>query len=137
VSDKQLGEHPGTGATAAIADATPVELAIAAARAADSKLGRDIVVLDVGDVLAITDCFVIVHGGTDRQVKAIVDEVEAQLGERFGVKPVRVEGLDTLAWVLIDYGAFVVHVFDEETRRFYDLERLWKDAARIDWQPEG
>jgi ribosome-associated protein len=111
------------------------ELAVAAARAADAKSGRDIVVLAVGDVLAITDYFVIAHGGSDRQVKAIADEVEARLGESFGVKPRRVEGLDTLTWVLMDYGPIVVHVFDEETRRFYDLERLWKDAGRVDWQP--
>jgi ribosome-associated protein len=116
-------------------DVPAEELAVAAARAADAKSGRDIVVLSVGDVLAITECFVIAHGGSDRQVKAIADEVEAQLGETYGVKPRRVEGLDTLTWVLMDYGPIVVHVFDEETRRFYDLERLWKDAGRIDWRP--
>ena len=91
-------------------------------------------VLSVGDVLAITDCFVITHGGTDRQVRAIVEAVEEELRERYGVKPVRIEGQDTLVWVLMDYGSFVVHVFDEETRRFYELERLWKDAPRVDWQ---
>lgn len=115
-------------------DASPEELAIAAARAADDKLGRDTVVLSVGDVLAITDCFVITHGGTDRQVRAIVDEIEVQLTDRYGLKPVRVEGLDTSVWVLMDYGSFVVHVFDEDTRKFYELERLWKDAPRVDWR---
>ena len=127
---ERLSGHEG----AAGVQATPAELAAAAARAADGKVGRDIVVLDVGDVLAITDYFVICHGGSDRQVKAIVDEVEAQLGVAYGVKPVRVEGLDDLAWVLMDYGSFVVHVFDEESRAFYDLERLWKDSARLAWQ---
>ena len=76
-------------------DVPAEDLAVAAARAADDKSGRDIVVLAVGDVLAITECFVIAHGGSDRQVKAIVDDVEAQLGLSYGVKPRRVEGLDT------------------------------------------
>lgn len=91
----------------------------------------DTLVLAVGEVLAITEAFVITHGRNDRQVKAIVDEIESQLAERFEVRPVCVEGIDTHRWVLMDYGSFVVHVFDEETRRFYDLERLWKDAPRL------
>ncbi len=127
---ERLSGRDGT----AVATATPAELATAAARAAEGKVGRDIIVLDVGDVLAITDFFVICHGGSDRQVKAIVDEVEAQLGIAYGLKPVRVEGLDDLSWVLMDYGSFVVHVFDEESRAFYDLERLWKDSERLAWQ---
>ena len=113
--------------------ASPAELA-AAARAAEGKVGRNIVVLDVGDVLAITDFFVLCHGGSNRQVKAIADEVEAQLGLGYGLKPIRVEGLDDLKWVLMDYGSFVVHIFDEESRAFYDLERLWKDSARLAWE---
>jgi ribosome-associated protein len=123
------------GRGAGAAEAAPRELAVAAARAADDKLGRETVILEVGDVLAITDYFVITAGTNDRQVKAIVDEVEAQVGEHFGLKPVRVEGLDNLTWVLMDYGAFVVHVFAEETRAYYELERLWKDVPRVAWQP--
>ncbi len=111
--------------------AEPEEMAVAAAQAAEDKLGRDTLVLSVGELLAITDAFVITHGGTDRQVKAIVEEIEAQMAEGFGVRPVRVEGLDAMTWVLMDYGSFVVHVFDEDTRRFYELERLWKDAPRV------
>src|SRR5690606_26313127 len=111
------------------------ELARAAARAADSKLGRDTLVVDVGEVLAITDYFVITSGANDRQVKAIVDEVEQQLRDRYGVKPLRVEGLDDRSWVLLDYGVFVVHVFLDETRQFYELERLWRDVPRLAWEP--
>jgi ribosome-associated protein len=122
------------GREAGDAEAPPRELAIAAARAADDKLGRETVILEVGDVLAITDYFVITAGTNDRQVKAIVDEVEAQVGEAFGLKPLRVEGLDNMTWVLMDYGAFVVHVFAEETRAYYELERLWKDVPRVAWQ---
>jgi ribosome-associated protein len=122
------------GRDATSVEAQPQDLAIAAARAADDKLGRDTVILEVGEVLAITDYFVITAGTNDRQVKAIVDEVEAQLTASFGLKPLRVEGLDNLTWVLMDYGAFVVHVFAEETRAYYELERLWKDVPRVDWQ---
>ena len=111
---------------------SPADLARAAADAADDKLGTDTVVLEVGDVLAITDYFVVTHGANDRQVKAIADEVERVVGERFGRKPVRIEGLDDLRWVLIDYGPIVVHVFEEDTRRFYELERLWRDVPRLD-----
>ena len=114
----------------------PAALAAVAARAADDKLGRDTVVIDVGDVLAITDFFVITAGANDRQVRAIVEDVERVVAEHFGpgVKPRRIEGLDALRWVLMDYGSFVVHVFDEETRRYYDLERLWGDMPRLEWR---
>ena len=78
--------------------------------AADDKLGRDTEAFFVGEVLAVTDWFVITAGGSPRQVRSIVDEVERQLTEAGGPKPVRIEGRDTLDWVLMDYGAFVVHV---------------------------
>ena len=110
------------------------ELARLAARAADGKLGRDTVVIEVGDVLAITDYFVITSGANDRQVKSIVDEVEAQLSA-IGVRPRRIEGLDDRKWVLLDFGSFVVHVFLDETRQFYELERLWRDVPRLHWEP--
>lgn len=135
MSEDQWIERLAGRGVATPTEATPEDLAVAAARAADDKLGAGTIVIVVGDVLAITDAFVITSGGNDRHVRAIVEAVEADLGERFGVKPVRVEGLDTLGWVLMDYGSFVVHVFDEETRRFYELERLWKDAPRVDWRP--
>ncbi|RMH73348.1 MAG: ribosome silencing factor [Actinomyces sp.] len=104
-----------------------------AATAADDKLAVDTVILDVGDVLAVTDLFVITSGTNPRQVRAIVDEVEARVAEQGGPRPVRVEGRDTREWVLLDYGAFVVHVFDEKTRAHYQLERLWGDRPR--WRP--
>src|SRR5690606_31603273 len=108
--------------------------AVLAARAADDKLGVDTVVIDVGDVLAVTDLFVITNGSNPRQVKAIVEEVERKIAEAGGPRPLRVEGLDTLEWVLLDYGPFVVHVFDTEQRAFYRLERLWGDRPRVDWK---
>ncbi|HSL57872.1 MAG TPA: ribosome silencing factor [Acidimicrobiales bacterium] len=106
-----------------------------AARAADAKGGTDTVVLDVGDVLSITDAFVITSAGNSRLVKTIVDEVEERVKADGGPSPRRIEGLDRLEWVLLDYGVFVVHVFLDETRRFYELERLWSDVPRLDWAP--
>jgi ribosome-associated protein len=111
------------------------EIAVTAARAADAKGGRDPVVLEVAEVLALCELFVITSGTNDRQVRAICDEVEARVHEAGGPKPLRIEGLADLRWVLMDYGDVVVHVFAEEDREFYDLERLWADVPRIDWQP--
>ena len=107
-------------------------LAGAAARAADAKQGRDIVVLDVGGVLAITDLFVITSGANTRQVRTLVEEIEKGVKQAGGPGPLRIEGLGDAGWVLMDYGDFVVHVFLDEVRRFYDLERLWADAPRIE-----
>lgn len=107
--------------------------AVAAAEAASSKTDEPTVVIDVGDLLAITDYFVITSGRNDRQVRAIADEVEKRVKEDGGASPLRIEGRDDLHWVLIDYGDFVVHVFSEETRSYYALERLWGDAPRVEW----
>jgi ribosome-associated protein len=107
---------------------------IAAARAADAKGGDDVVVLEVGPVLALCSHFVITSAPNTRLVRTIADEVEAQLKAADGPVPLRVEGLDDLRWVLMDYGDFVVHIFLDETRRYYDLERLWSDVDRVSWQ---
>ena len=110
-----------------------VAWAAAAARAADAKTEAETVILSVGDLLAITDLFVLTSGPTARHVRALTDEIEQAVREQGGPKPKSIEGLDDLRWVLMDYGPFVVHVFLDEARRFYDLERLWKDAARVTW----
>lgn len=102
----------------------------AAADAAADKRGRDIVILDVGDIIGIVDSFVIVSASNTRQVRTIVDEVEDRLRALDGGKPRAVEGRDTASWVLLDYGDVVVHVFLDETREYYALERLWADAPR-------
>jgi len=107
---------------------------IAAARAADAKSADDVVVLEVGPVLALCSHFVIASAPNTRLVRTIANDVEAQLAAEGGPRPKRVEGLDDLRWVLLDYGDFVMHVFLEETRRYYDLERLWSDVDRVDWQ---
>ncbi len=108
-----------------------LELATVAARAAGTKTLDATVVIDVGDLFGISDYFVVTSGGNDRQVRAIVDEVTMQV-RAAGGRPVRqVEGLGDLAWVLLDYGDFIVHVFSGAARSFYDLERLWQDAQRV------
>ena len=112
-------------------------LALTAARAAADKQGADTVVLEVGKVLAITDTFVITSGSNSRQVRTIAETVEERVKQAGGPGPFRIEGLDDLRWVLMDYGDFVVHVFLDEARRYYDLERLWADAPRVAWDDDG
>jgi len=85
-------------------------------------------------VLALCSHFVIASAGNTRLVRTISDEVEEQISQAGGPKPIRVEGRDDLSWVLMDYGDFVVHVFLQETREYYDLERLWADVERVDWR---
>lgn len=110
------------------------DAATTAARAAADKLGSQTVIMAMGDLLAVTDAFVVTSGRNPRQVRTLVDEVERQVKEVTGRAPYSVEGLHDLQWVLMDYGDFVVHVFHEETRSYYDLERLWGDAPRVAWE---
>jgi ribosome-associated protein len=110
--------------------------ALIAARAADDKQGSDIIGLDVGEILAIVDWFVITSAGNPRQVRTIAEEVEAQVKAQTGQGPLRVEGMDDARWVLLDFGDVVVHVFLEEVRAFYQLEKLWGDVPRLPWAPE-
>ena len=127
--------QPSLGRATAAADVSNVTLAewaSHAARAADDKLGRDTIIIDVGDVLSITDFFVISSAPTSRQVRAIAEEIEEQLTILDGPKPIRVEGRGDNRWILMDFGGFVVHILDDEYRAFYDLERLWSDCPRID-----
>jgi ribosome-associated protein len=107
-----------------------VHLAQVAARAASDKLATDIVLIDVSERLVITDVFVVVTGNNERQVEAIVEEVEEKLRVA-GSKPIRREGQRDGRWVLLDYGDVVVHVQHAEERVFYALERLWKDCPFI------
>lgn len=107
-----------------------VTLAQIAASAAEDKLASDIVALDVSEHLALTDIFLLASAPNDRQVAAIVEEIEAKLHEA-GVKRVRREGDREARWVLIDFGDLVVHVQHEEERLFYQLERLWKDCPVV------
>jgi ribosome-associated protein len=112
------------------------EAAVAAARSASAKQAEGVAIRDVHSLIVITDFFVIASGTTERQVRTIVDEVEKALRD-LGRKPLRREGETEGRWVLLDYVDIVVHVFAEEEREYYDLERLWRDAPRVDWTGNG
>ena len=104
---------------------------LTALQAASEKKALDLVVMDLREVASFTDYFMIVSGTNERQVQAIADEVFERL-KKTGTPAARVEGRRTAEWILLDYGDFIVHVFDEKARRFYDLERLWREAKRIE-----
>ena len=108
----------------------------AALHAAGERKALDPVVLDLREVASFTDYFLIASGTNVRQVQAIADAVEEELRKHLGVRPLRVEGYKSAEWILLDYGDFIFHVFEEKSRRFYDLERLWRDAARVALPPE-
>ena len=109
------------------ATAEAIEMAAVAARAAASKLAEDVVVIDVSGQLVITDCFVIASASNERQVNAIVDEVEEKM-RRAGYKPARREGAREGRWTLLDYIDIVVHIQHQDERNFYALDRLWGDC---------
>ena len=98
--------------------------------AASDKKALDLVVLDLRPVATFTDYFVITSGTNVRQVQAIADEITERL-KREGTRAERIEGYRTAEWVLVDYGDFIVHIFEEKARRFYDLERLWREGVRV------
>ena len=108
--------------------------AATAADAADAKLGQDTVVLAMTELFGVVDAFVITSAPNGRHVRTLVEEIERRVKETHQLAPVRVEGLSDATWVLMDYGDFIVHVFLEETRAYYDLEHLWSGAPRVRWR---
>jgi ribosome-associated protein len=112
------------------ADLDPeLQLAI---RCASDKKAFDIKTLDLREVASFTEFFVIASGANQRQVQAISDEINEQLKKQLSRRAIRVEGYNTAEWVLMDYGDFIFHIFNNESREFYDLERLWRDAGRVE-----
>lgn len=107
------------------------EKAALVVKSLDKHLAKNIRLIDVEELTSLCDCFVIAHGNSSTQVKALADYVEKELNDN-GIAPLRVEGFQSSGWVLIDYGDVIVHVFQEEMRGFYDLEHLWKDGADVD-----
>ncbi|HJX90307.1 MAG TPA: ribosome silencing factor [Pyrinomonadaceae bacterium] len=110
------------------------ERVLAALHAAADKKALDVVVLDLREIASFTDFFVITSGANERQVQAISDEVYESL-KKAGSKAARVEGYKTAEWILLDYGDFIVHVFEQKARQFYDLERLWRESKRVELPP--
>lgn len=144
-SIKEQSLHPAHSASAPVqvrpAPTEPPDTAAldervtTALRAAGEKKAVDIVVLDLREIASFTDFFVIASGTNERQVQAISDEVSETLKKQ-GSPAARVEGYKTAEWILLDYGDFVVHVFDDKARKFYDLERLWRESKRVTLPPE-
>ena len=110
------------------------DTAVAAARAAASKQAEDVMILDVSELIVITDHFVICTATSSRQIRTVIEEIERALKEQLAVRPARREGEGDAGWWLLDYIDVVVHVFGPDERDYYDLERLWSDAPRIDWE---
>jgi ribosome-associated protein len=119
-------------------DAQPTEdawlLATTAARAADDKQAIDTIVLSVGGVLGIAELFVITGASNRRLVRAVAEEMEDRVRDVCGRSPIRTEGHREQQWVLLDYGDVVVHVFLDEVRQFYEIERLYRDVPRLEWR---
>ena len=116
---------------------TSREYALLAASAADAKKGSDIIIQDVSKLLQITDYFVVVTGQNARQGDSIQEAVAEKLAQEAGLKPISIEGLDGLDWVLMDFGSIIVHVFQPDIRDFYRLETLWGDAPIVDLSEAG
>ena len=110
---------------------TAEQIAVIAAKALEDKKAKDVKVLKTREQTILADYFVICNGTSSTHIKALVDEVDKKLSEA-GEPPTRREGLRSDIWVLMDFGCVIVHVFTDEARKFYDLERLWSDAAVVD-----
>jgi ribosome-associated protein len=103
-----------------------------AIRSASDKKAFDMIALDLRNIASFTEFFVIASGANQRQVQAIADGVDEQLKKQMNKRPVRTEGYNAAEWVLLDYGDFVIHIFNKESRDFYDLARLWRDARKVE-----
>ena len=111
-----------------------MQLAIAAARTAEENRGRDIIVLDLRDLTCMFDFFVIATGTSRRQLHAMSEEIDHRLEDDLKDKRMGIEGYSESRWILLDYGTVVIHLFDEETRKYFALENLWAEAAKIAWK---
>ena len=141
LKEKSLSPEVQAAAVGGLTPATAVNVSELDGRvrralhAAAEKKALEPTVLDLRGISTFTDFFLIFTGTNRRQVQAISDEIVEQL-KRNGTPAARVEGYQNAEWILIDYGAFVVHVFEEKARRFYDLERLWREASRLNLSPD-
>ena len=111
---------------------TPKELALLAAKALSDKKGKEIRVLEIAELTTLADDFVLATGSSNTQINALVDNVEKVLTEEAGEEPLHREGYRGGTWVLLDYGCIAIHVFNQEAREFYGLERLWQDGKPVD-----
>jgi len=115
--------------------ARSLRLAIAAARTAEENRGQNIVVMDVRALTSMFDYFVIASGTSRRQIHAMSEEIDNKLEKDLGDERMGIEGYDESRWILLDYGSVVIHLFDDETRKYFALEDLWADAPKVEWSP--
>jgi ribosome-associated protein len=135
VKEQSLNPQPAARPTSQSSAEGLDERVLAALNAAGEKKAIEPVVLDLREIASFTDYFMIVSGANERQVQAISDEIYETL-KKSGHAAARVEGYKTAEWILLDYGDFVVHVFEQKARKFYDLERLWRESKRVELPPE-
>src|SRR5829696_9033960 len=136
VKEQSLHPQPNARSKSQPADTENFdERVLAALHAASEKKALEPVVLDLREIASFTDYFVIVSGANERQVQAISDGIYETL-KKAGHSAARVEGYKTAEWILLDYGDFVVHIFEQKARKFYDLERLWRESKRVELPPE-
>jgi ribosome-associated protein len=135
VKEQSLNPQPSPRSTSQSIAESLDERVLAALHAAGEKKAIEPVVLDLREIASFTDYFLIVSGANERQVQAISDEIYETL-KKSGHAAARVEGYKTAEWILLDYGDFVVHVFEQKARKFYDLERLWRESKRVELPPE-
>jgi ribosome-associated protein len=135
VKEQSLNPQPVRSKSSATAAEGLDERVLATLHAAGEKKALEPVVLDLREIASFTDYFVIVSGANERQVQAISDEIYESL-KKSGHAAARVEGYKTAEWILLDYGDFVVHVFEQKARKFYDLERLWRESKRVELPAE-
>jgi len=135
VKEQSLNPQPSVRSKSQLAADNLDEPVLAALHAASEKKALDPVVLDLREIASFTDYFVILSGANERQVQAISDEIYESL-KKSGHAAARVEGYKTAEWILLDYGDFVVHVFEQKARKFYDLERLWRESKRVELPAE-
>ena len=117
--------------------AESLRLALAAAKTADLNRGQDIVVMDVRGLTSIFDYFVIATGSSRRQLHAMSEEIDNRLEKELGDERMGIEGYAESSWILLDYGSIVIHLFDEETRKYFALEDLWADGKKVAWDQDA
>jgi ribosome-associated protein len=117
-------------------EADDLEKLMIAAAAASERKALDMVAIDIRKIASFAEYFLVCSGTSTRQVQAIADEVMEKLREARDARPLHTEGYETATWILLDYGDLIVHVFTEDSRQFYQLERLWRDAERVELPEE-
>ena len=130
--------HASTSASVHISEEAKAErslkLALAAAQTAEDDKGKDIIVLDLRELTCIFDYFVIASGSSRRQLHAMSEDIDHRLEDDLGDQRMGIEGYQGSNWILLDYGTVVIHLFDEETREYYGIEKLWGEAPQLDWR---